>query len=145
MAEIEESVIDAPPKRGRGRPKGSLNKKTIAAREADAEVREKLTLDVSFEEPPEEEAPEEEVPEEERQSEPAESAEPEEAGEQEPEPPPSPKKRAKRQAKPKAQKPVRMTEPEPPSYLEVLKRGLDIARHRQKAEKVERYDSFFRY
>ena len=39
-----------------------------------------------------------------------------------------------------------MTSPEPPpSYLEVLKRGLDIARHKQKAEKVAKYDSFFRY
>ena len=47
-------TAEEPPKRGRRRPKGSLNKKTIATREADAaaaaEMREKLTLDVSFEE-----------------------------------------------------------------------------------------------
>ncbi len=51
----------------------------------------------------------------------------------------------KKKRQPRAPKPVRMETPEPPSYLEVLKRGLDIARHRQKAEKVARYDTFFQY
>ena len=155
MAEIEEPVIETKSKRGRGRPKGSLNKATIAKREAEAaaaaEMREKLTLDVSFEEalgdeapqaPQEPEEPEPEpLPEEE---DPEEPEEPEEEPGPEP-PPPSPKRRAKRQPKPKAPKPVRMTSPEPPSYLDILKRGLDIARHKQKAEKVAKYDSFFRY
>jgi len=183
MAAIEESVIEEPPKRGRGRPKGSLNKKTIATREAEAsaaaEMRDvppqNLTLDVSFEEANDDEIPQapreppkppkkkvrEPLPEPEPEPEPEpredaddETVRPEYqigsgSDDTEPEPPPpSPKKRApraKRQPKPKAPKPVRMTSPEPPSYLEVLKRGLDIAKHKQKAEKIERYDSFFRY
>jgi hypothetical protein len=177
----QEAVIEEPPKRGRGRPKGSLNKRTIATREAEAsaaaEMRasigappQKLTLDVSFDddeipqaprEPPK--PPKKKVreplpePEPEPEPEPREDADDDEtvrpeyqigsgSDDTEPEPPPpSPRRRAKRQPKPKAPKPVRMTEPEPPSYLEVLKRGLDIAKHKQKAEKIERYDSFFRY
>ena len=171
MAEIEEPVIEneEPPKRGRGRPKGSLNKKTLAKREAEAEMRasigappQKFALDVSFEETPEEEVEPEPEPEPERpepepeppkrtrkkkptEITPEESAETEEEPEEPEPPPPSPKKRAKRQPKHKAQKPVRMTSPEPPSYLEIVKRGLELARHKQKAEKVAKYDSFFRY
>ena len=99
MAEIEEPVTEEP-KRGRGRPKGSLNKKTIASRvdAAAAEMREKLTLDVSFEEAPEPEAEPEPEPEPElAEPEPEPEPEPEEElAEPEPEPPPSPKKRAPR-------------------------------------------------
>ena len=164
MAEIEEPVIETEPKRGRGRPKGSLNKSTIAKREAAA------TADV-VEDPGEAPPPKrpkakkkvrEALPEPEPEPEPepsgGEDAEDDEtvrpeyqigsgSDETEPEPPPpSPKKRAPRaKRQPKEPKPVRMTSPEPPSYLEVLKRGLDIARHKQKAERVAKYDSFFRY
>ena len=149
MAEIEESVIEAPPKRGRGRPKGSLNKKTIATREKAAEVRERTILDVAFEETPEEEAAQEpeELEQPEPEPEPEElEEEPAEAEEPEPPPPPRPKAKAPRvKRQPKEPKPVRMTSPEPPSYLDILKRGLDIAKHKQKAEKVARYDSFFQY
>ena len=39
---------DTPVKRGRGRPPGALNKKTLAKQQ---EMEEKTTLDVAFEEP----------------------------------------------------------------------------------------------
>ena len=137
------------PKRGRGRPKGSLNKRTL---EKQAALREATTLDVSFEEEPEqveepEEVAEEEVPEEEvaepepepepeppkKQRKPRKAKPPEEAPE--PPPPPSPKKR-----KPRA--PPREVSPEL-SYLEVLKRGMAAAKATQRAERLNRYDSYF--
>ena len=45
---------DTPVKRGRGRPPGALNKKTIAKQQ---EMEEATTLDVSFEQPEEPEEP----------------------------------------------------------------------------------------
>ena len=39
---------DTPVKRGRGRPPGALNKKTLAKQQ---EMEEKTTLDVAFQEP----------------------------------------------------------------------------------------------
>ena len=130
------------PKRGRGRPKGSLNKRTL---EKQAALREATTLDVSFEEEPEqveEEVPEEEVAEPEpepepeppkKQRKPRKAKPPEEAPE--PPPPPSPKKR-----KPRA--PPREVSPEL-TYLEVLKRGMAAAKATQRAERLNRYDSYF--
>ena len=47
---MSEEIIDPPVKRGRGRPKGSLNKKTLAKQEA---MRQAHRLDVSFEDEPE--------------------------------------------------------------------------------------------
>ena len=115
------------PKRGRGRPKGSLNKRTL---EKQAALREATTLDVSFEEEPEQVEEPEEVAEEEVEevAEPEPEAEPEPVVEEppkkqrkprkpkppeeapEPPPPPSPKKR-----RPKAAP----LPPEPLTYLEV--------------------------
>ena len=134
------------PKRGRGRPKGSLNKRTL---EKQAALREATTLDVSFEEEPEqveEEVAEEEVeevaePEPEpvveeppkKQRKPRKPKPPEEAPE--PPPPPSPKKR-----KPRA--PPREVSPEL-TYLEVLKRGMAAAKATQRAERLNRYDNYF--
>ena len=140
------------PKRGRGRPKGSLNKRTL---EKQAALREAMTLDVSFEkeeepEQVEEEVAEEEVAEEEmaepevepepvveeppkKQRKPRKPKPPEEAPE--PPPPPSPKKR-----KPRA--PPREVSPEL-TYLEVLKRGMAAAKATQRAERLNRYDSYF--
>ena len=145
------------PKRTRGRPKGSLNKKTL---EKQAALKEATTLDVSFEkeeEPEQVEEPEkaeevEEVAEEpvveepevepepvveeppKKQRKPRKPKPPEEAPE--PPPPPSPKKR-----KPRA--PPREVSPEPLSYLEVLKRGMAAAKATQRAERLNRYDSYF--
>ena len=141
------------PKRGRGRPKGSLNKRTL---EKQAALREATTLDVSFEEEPEQVEEPEEVAEEEVEevAEPEPEAEPEPVVEEppkkqrkprkpkppeeapEPPPPPSPKKR-----KPRA--PPREVSPEPLSYLEVLKRGMAAAKATQRAERLNRYDSYF--
>ena len=60
----------------------------------------------------------------------------------------SPRPKAKRQRpKPVAKtvaKTVAKPVEEPPNYLEVLKQGLAIAKASHKAEKVARYDNFFR-
>ena len=141
--DVEEIPAEAP-KRGRGRPKGSLNKKTLErmsaqAREAEVpEVLEEASEEAS------EETPEET---------------PEEVPEEVPEPPPRPKRKAAAKrapevpappaAKPRAKRappaprapPV--APPKPRSYLEVLKAGLDDARRRQKQERATRYDSYF--
>ena len=130
------------PKRGRGRPKGSLNKRTL---EKQAALKEATTLDVSFEKEEEPEQVEEEVAEEpevepepepeppKKQRKPRKPKPPEEAPE--PPPPPSPKKR-----KPRA--PPREVSPEL-SYLEVLRRGMAAAKATQRAERLNRYDSYF--
>ena len=144
---MAEEIVES---RGRGRPKGSLHKKTLAKQQG--------VTDSSFEDTEEPEQPNPEtVPE------PAES-DPETEPETAPEPPvPVPKRRTRKtkpvEAAPEEKepeetfipkkkrappKPVRMDLPEPPTYLEVLKRGLDIAHHQQKAEKLAKYDCFFR-
>ena len=163
---------DIPVQRGRGRPPGALNKKTI---EKQREMEEATTLDVSFEEPEEVGEVEEPV------------IEAEELEEPEPEPP-----RAKAKAKRKPRKapspppptdeddeetvvpeyqsassdadtepevvpeplpkkkarakprPKPPREPEQPlTYLQVLQRGLLAAKATHKAEKVAKYDQYF--
>ena len=148
-------------KRGRGRPKGSLNLKTIAKQQA---MQEATTLDVSFETElaplelddikVEEEAVsvvEDEEPESEPEPEP-EPAKPKpkrkprklkvpEAVPEEETPPPSPVKEMKKR-KPRA--PPVPRDPEPVlTYLQVLQRGLAAANATQKAEKIQRYDAYF--
>ena len=151
--DVEEIPTEAP-KRGRGRPKGSLNKKTLErmsaqAREAEVpEVLEEASEEASEETP--EETPEEVTEE-----------APEEVPEEVPEPPPRPKRKAAAKrapevpappaAKPRAKRappaprapPV--APPKPRSYLEVLREGLEDARRRQKQERATRYDSYFAY
>ncbi len=171
-----ESVsLEETPKRGRGRPKGSLNKATIARMQAEAASSAvegfdpaSLVLDVDF-----------------NSDEIMGAAEPLEAcvealSESEAEPAPRLKratsgqsvriKRARvrrpatRSASPKARSPRRRRaasttsashtdsaakpsvaeSPYVPTYLEVLKRGLEMAKAAQKAERVARYDNFFR-
>ena len=160
MSEVE--------KRGRGRPKGSLNLKTIAKQQA---MQEATTLDVSFETElaplelddikVEEEAVsvvEDEEPESEPEPEP-EPAKPKpkrktrkpasrdlrsqvpEAVPEEVTPPPSPVKEVKKR-KPRAATVPRVPEP-PLTYLQVLQRGLAAANATQKAERVQRYDAYF--
>ena len=67
--------------------------------------------------------------------------------EEEPPPPPPPKLKRERTRRP--QRAV-AHEPEPqplnpPSYLEVLQRGLKEARAKQHAEKIAQYDKFFQW
>ena len=173
--------LDEAPKRGRGRPKGSLNKATIARMQAEAASSAvegldpaTLVLDVDFNS--------DEIM---GAAEVVEAAEPLEAcvealSESEVEPAPRLKratsgqsvriKRARvrrpatRSASPKARSPRRRRaasttsashtdsaakpsvaeSPYAPTYLEVLKRGLEMARAAHKAERVARYDNFFR-
>ncbi len=163
--------IDEAPKRGRGRPKGSLNKATIARMHAEAASSavegfdpSTLVLDVDFDSneilggAPTAEAAEAAEP----HPEAAEAAEA--AG-----PPPRPnrvksattkrasvRRAAARSASPeevprrrRVGKPSSVADgprvPSPtPNYLEVLKRGLEMANAAHKADRVARYDNFFR-
>ena len=101
-------------------------------------------------EEPEEELEEPEVePEVKPKRKPRKAREPSPESESEPEVAP-PKRKPPEAPKPKPRKPrepraPKAPEPEPASYLEVLKRGLDIARNKHKADKVARYDTFFAY
>ena len=150
MSDVEETPV----KRGRGRPKGSLNKKTLERRAAEAAALETEVPEVSVEETevpevvPAAAALETEVPEV--------SAEETEVPEVVPEPP-RPKRRAKRVAPPEPPQPraraaappaapkPRAKAPPPRSYLEVLREGLEDARRRQKQERATRYDRYFAY
>ena len=153
-----------PVKRGRGRPKGSLNKKTLARMNNDEGEEEPVpfTLDVDFESNEimgeSEPIPEPEEPEElasppppppppklkraasKRKPRPPPGS-PEES-EEEP-PPPKPKRERRPKPKPAAVPPPVVHQQPPPTYLEVLTRGLRAAQATQKAEKVARYDAFF--
>ena len=149
-----------PVKRGRGRPKGSLNKKTLArVAEEEADVPVPFTLDVDFEsneilgesepipEPAEPEEPASPPPPpklKRRVSRKAPPAPPVSAEESEDEIPPPKAKRVRRTPKPAAAPQPPLVVHPPPTYLEVLMRGLRAAQATQKAEKVARYDAFFR-
>ena len=146
-----------PVKRGRGRPKGSLNKKTLARREEEEPVP--FTLDVDFESN-EIMGESEPIPEPEELEELASPppppklkrtvsrktppAPPVSAAESEDETPPPKPKRVRRTPKPAAAPQPPLVVHPPPTYLEVLTRGLRAAQATQKAEKVARYDAFFR-
>ena len=155
-----EEIESAPAKRGRGRPKGSLNKKTIARMSDNEEEQAPIpfTLDVDFEsneilgdpEPVPDPEPEPEpepvrpklkraVSRKTRIPDPP----PVSAEESEDETPPPKPKRVRRTPKPAAApQPPPVAQP-PLTYLEVLTRGLRAAQATQKAEKVARYDAFF--
>ena len=121
----------------RGRPKGSLNKKTIERmKEREPSPH---TLDVDFtsdevlgETPPKRKAKPKPPP--------SPSSSEEEDEDVAPPPPPPRLKRAttRRRAYEVAEQPLN-----PPSYLEVLTRGLKEARAQQHAEKIAQYDRFF--
>ena len=129
---------EAPVKRGRGRPKGSLNRKTIerlanSPQRSGAEqvsVPPAFALDVDFES--------NEILGEE-------AAAPQQSVEEET-PTPKPKRvRSVRIAAP-AQPPATVALPsydDPPNYLELLRQGMSAAKAHQKAERVARYDAFF--
>ena len=127
-------------KRGRGRPKGSLNKKTLAKQE---EMEEATTLDVSFEDEPEptpEPSPDSEV-EPDVQPEPIKRKRaprkkipvPESSDDEEVQLPPPPPKKAR------VARPVE----EPLTYLQVLQRGLVAAKAADRADRSARYDAYF--
>ena len=119
VAYLEQEV-----KRGRGRPKGALGKKTKTEQE---QKNENFILDVSFDEKPsrkrvkkiKEEEPLSPIIEE-----------------------PIPKPKRKVVMKTKSEAPP---QEEPLTYLEVLTRGLRAAESQHKARKVATYDNFFRY
>jgi hypothetical protein len=131
----------------RGRPKGSLNKKTIAnMREALQENAPDplppMVLDVEFtsdeilgEKPratPKRKPPKARDP----------PTEPSTESDEEPVVAPPPKRKGQRRSD-------AYREPEatinPPTYLEILQRGLKEARAKQYAEKVAQYDRFFQW
>ena len=146
---------EAPVKRGRGRPKGSLNRKTIerlanSPQRSGAEQvsvpsaallpREALALDVDFES--------NEILGEE-------AAAPQQSGgvdervalgqprcQETPLPTPKPK-RVRSVRIPTAARRSPAKSSEPPNYLDVLKQGLVAAKAQHKAERVARYDAFF--
>ncbi len=149
-----------PVKRGRGRPKGSLNKKTLVRRE-EADVPVPFTLDVDFEsnevlgesepitEPEEPASPPPPPPKLKRAASKRKPPPPPGSPEESEEEPPPPKR--ERRAKPKPAEPrggAAVPQPPPvvqppPTYLEVLTMGLRAAQATQKAQKVARYDAFF--
>ena len=158
---------ELPVKRGRGRPKGSLNKKTLARMDDEEPVP--FTLDVDFESPTSGQAlgneimgESEPIPEPEEPASPpppppklkraaSKRKPPPGSPEESEEDPPKPKR--ERRAKPKpaeglprggaaVPQPPPVVQP-PPTYLEVLTRGLRAAQATQKAQKVARYDAFF--
>ena len=128
QVEQEEPVEQDVAKRGRGRPKGALGKKTKTEQE---KKNENFILDVSFDEKP----PRKHV---------------KKIKEEEPlspiieKPIPKPKRKVAMKKKSEAPPPSTLEE-EPMTYLEVLTRGLRAAESQHKARKVATYDNFFRY
>ena len=115
----QEEQVEQEVKRGRGRPKGALGKKTKQEK-----INEDFILDVSFDEPKPSRKRVKKIKEEEEE-------------ELSPVPlTPMPKKKVA----------MKKTLPEEPlTYLEVLTRGLRAAESQQKAQRVAKYDTFFRY
>ncbi len=162
------SLDEEAPKRGRGRPKGSLNKATIARMQAEAasiavEGYDPSThvLDVDFDS--------DEILGDTTTAEIAEAVEAEELDEPEVEPAPRLKRSRSTQsdlvklAAPKAPPPrprrrsttavnvLRASvaprdaaDTAPTNYIDVIKRGLEMARAAHRADRMARYDTFFR-
>ncbi len=121
----QEEPAEQEVKRGRGRPKGALGKKTKTEQE---QKNENFILDVSFDENPSRKRVKK-IKEEEPSSPIIE------------EPIPKPKRKVAMKKKSEAPPP----QEEPMTYLEVLTRGLRAAESQHKARKVATYDNFFRY
>ena len=144
----------------RGRPKGSLNKKTVAKMREDvlpdsslhteSEVPEIMALDVDFTsdqilgEVGEARAPK---PRERKPKAPPKARDPPTEPPSEDDSPPPPPITKKRPPRVKTRSDTyREQEPVyPASYLEVLTRGLKEAKAKQYADKVAQYDKFFRW
>jgi hypothetical protein len=181
MSDVEASETDhaqgaeEPPKRGRGRPKGSLNKATIARREAEEAVTE-MPLEAIVE--ADDEAapaakpkrasrkkaapPPETVPDDLRSAAEPHPPEPETVPEPEPVPQPPqapripdrmPAKRAPRKprepALPAAPRPAVGGKAAPllheASLLDIMRAGLEHARTKHKRDRVAQYDAMFAY
>ena len=129
VAYLEQEV-----KRGRGRPKGALGKKTKTEQE---QRNENFILDVSFDEKPSR-----------KRVKKIKEEEPSSPIIEEPIPKPKRKVAMKKQSSPHSARGEREVPPpqdEPLTYLEVLTRGLRAAESQNKARKVATYDNFFRY
>ncbi len=160
-AEASEPVEPSEPVmlKKRGRPKGSLNKKTIAKMREDVlpeiapeplEELPPMVLDVDF--TSDEILGETIIPKSVKRktrAAPKRRDPPTEPPSEEDSPPPTPSTR-KRPPRVKTRSDTYREEPipetvNPPSYLEVLTRGLKEARAKQYAEKVAQYDKFFQW
>ena len=128
----------------RGRPKGSLNKKTIEKRGPDAHSLDvDFTSDEVLGEPTLEKKKRPKAAPKVRESPP-----PSESSDESPPPEEAKPPRRMQPPKLKRERAKRVAEPEPlnpPSYLEVLTRGLKEAKAKQYAEKVPEYDRFFQW
>ncbi len=136
--EVRPSAEGAePPLKKRGRPKGSLNRKTIE------KIKEREpspappahTLDVDF---TSEEILGETLPLPKRKPRKPKPAPPPSSSEEEP---PPPKQKREQNRKPRVEPESLYT----PTYLEVLTRGLREQRAKQHAEKIAQYDKFFQW
>jgi len=149
----------------RGRPKGSLNKKTIAKMredvlpedEPESSILERedtlppMVLDIDF--TSDETLGEKPRATAKRKSKAAPKARdpPKESpSEEDSPPPPPPPRNKKRPPRVRTRSDTYREEPapvtvNPPSYLEILTRGLKEARAKQYAEKVAQYDTFFQW
>jgi hypothetical protein len=131
----EDAAVEVNARRGRGRPKGSLNKKTLVKQAEFEEEESEPELDVPAA-IPELDVPAA-IPERAPESD-SEEAEPLQEEREE-----SPKKKAAPLKKrPRVQRAPQVSEP-PMSYMQVLQRGLAAARTAQKLERVHRYDAYF--
>jgi hypothetical protein len=135
-AEVEEEEVHPAPKR-RGRPKGATDSKPRASRKKAGSAAQPASEPV-MEETPAAAQPEEE----EAEIEPA------------PPPPPKPRQRKPRTPESSPEPPPRKSLPHterkqhtpdspPLTYLEVLTKGMAMARQAERNEKVARYDAFF--
>ena len=122
----EEPVEQEVAKRGRGRPKGALGKKTKQEQERKNVVEESLDVPYKPIRKPRAKKIQEE---------------PSSPIIEEPVPKPKRKVAMKKQMEP----PPPQSSEEPLTYLEVLTRGLRAAESQHKARKVATYDNFFRY
>ena len=148
-SEVPEEMAQEPSEpvaiKKRGRPKGSLNKKTVEKMKEQEPLPQdpkNLVLDVEFTSDeilgaditPTPRAPK-------RKPKTKQKVPPPPPESEEDESPPPPRSKIKRERKPRV-------EPEPvnpPSYLEILTRGLKEQRAKQYAEKVAQYDRFFQW
>ena len=129
----------------RGRPKGSLNKKTVEKMQVEREPSPPpaLTLDVDFTSeavlgettPPPKRKPKTR----------AKPPPPPPSESEEDEPPPPPPQKLKRERTTNRNPRVEPEALNRPNYLEILTRGLKEQRAKQYAEKVAQYDRFFQW
>ena len=132
IKEVEEEVKEVKEesiKRGRGRPKGALGKKNITRHsEQEQEKRNVEDFILEYDEPKPSRKRVKTIKED----------QPEEA--------PLQGERVEEQPKPKRKVAMKKTPPEETmTYLEVLTRGLRAAESQHKAQRVAKYDTFFRY